>query len=72
MGIKLRRWVTLHGIALNVTTDLSFFTLINPCGLSRPVTSMQKLLADRCPPMPAVKTTFAQTFNRLLSSLPSA
>ncbi len=40
LGIKLRRWISLHGIALNVTTDLSFFNLINPCGLGRPVTSL--------------------------------
>ena len=43
MGIKVRRWVTFHGIALNVTTDLSYFELINPCGLGRPVTSLRKL-----------------------------
>jgi lipoate-protein ligase B len=55
MGIKVRRWVTFHGIALNVTTDLSYFGLINPCGLSRPVTSLAKLLGDRVPRMEVVK-----------------
>jgi lipoate-protein ligase B len=44
IGIKVRRWITLHGLALNVSTDLSFFDLINPCGLSRPVTSMRGML----------------------------
>ena len=55
MGIKVRRWVTFHGIALNVMTDLSYFQLINPCGLSRPVTSLEKLLGERAPSMAEVK-----------------
>jgi lipoyl(octanoyl) transferase len=46
LGIHISRGVTSHGIALNVNTDLSFFDLIVPCGISsRPVTSMQKELA---------------------------
>jgi lipoate-protein ligase B len=60
LGIKVRRWVTLHGIALNVTTDLGYFQLINPCGLSRPVTSMQRLLGDKTPAIGDVKRTFAE------------
>jgi lipoate-protein ligase B len=35
VGIAVRRWVTFHGFALNVKTDLSFFTLMNPCGLAQ-------------------------------------
>jgi len=55
VGVKLKRWVTLHGIALNVTTDLSFFEMINPCGLGRPVTSMRQVLGESCPGMEEVK-----------------
>lgn len=45
LGIHISRGVTSHGIALNVNTDLSFFNLIVPCGItSKPVTSMQKEL----------------------------
>src|SRR5205823_6412223 len=41
MGIACRKWVTFHGLALNVTTDLSYFRRINPCGFSSEVmTSM--------------------------------
>jgi lipoyl(octanoyl) transferase len=39
IGIAVRRWVTFHGFALNVTTDLSAFSAINPCGLEARVMS---------------------------------
>ena len=66
MGIKLRRWVSLHGLALNITTDLSFFELINPCGLGRPVTSLKVLLGDRTPTMSQVKMAVVDRFRTAL------
>ncbi len=45
MGVKTSRWVTMHGLALNVNTDLSYFNHIVPCGISdKAVTSMEKEL----------------------------
>lgn len=45
IGIAVKRWVTMHGFAFNVNTDLSHFNWINPCGITdRGVTSLKKLL----------------------------
>lgn len=56
LGVRIKRGVSLHGIALNVTTDLSYFNLIVPCGISgKPVTSMGQILQKNVPPMDEVK-----------------
>jgi len=47
LGVHLSRWISKHGLALNVSTDLDPFTLINPCGTGRRATSMASLLGKR-------------------------
>lgn len=64
-GISVRQWVTLHGFAFNINTDLSHFSWIVPCGLEdRGVTSMQKLLG-RLVPMKQVMEEVAVLFQEV-------
>ena len=46
IGVRLRHWVSLHGVSLNVDPDLEHFSGIVPCGLTSPVTSLAALGAD--------------------------
>ena len=50
IGLSIRKWITMHGFALNVNTDLAQFSLINPCGFTnRKATSMAHLLGHEVP-----------------------
>lgn len=56
MGVRLRKWVSMHGLSLNVAPDMSHFGVIVPCGLvGRPVTSLKVELGEGAPTMAAAK-----------------
>lgn len=62
IGIKVARWVSMHGFALNVNNDLSLFQMIVPCGiLDKGVTSLSRLLG-RTVPMEEVKARVVEQF----------
>jgi len=68
IGVHISRFVTSHGFALNVNTDLSFFNLIIPCGITaKPVTSMQQEL-DKPLDMNAVAESISHNFGTVFSS----
>ena len=71
IGVRISRWVTSHGFAFNVTTDVDFFNLIVPCGIAdKGVTSLAAKLG-RVPEMAEVEdrvvTHFSQVFERRVS-----
>ena len=68
IGVHISRFVTSHGFALNVNTDLRFFNLIVPCGITaKPVTSMQQELGKPLD-LNAVAESIARNFGTVFSS----
>jgi len=64
IGVRVRKWITLHGLALNLDPDMSHYRLIVPCGLAgRPVTSIVELLSESNAP------TFAELSDALYAQL---
>ncbi len=67
-GVRISRWVTMHGFSLNVNTDLSYFDSIVPCGIVNcGITSMKKLLG-KPQDMDLVKKSTVNAFNKIIVS----
>ena len=68
IGVRIRRWIAMHGLALNVNPNLEHFSLINPCGiLDRGVTSISTILS-RHVPMDVVTGRLVQRFSEVFNA----
>jgi lipoate-protein ligase B len=65
LGLNVRRWVTMHGIALNVEPDMSHFDLINPCGMADVEMTSMSYEAGKQVQMPDVVESFVFHFGRV-------
>lgn len=71
IGVRISRWVTSHGLAFNVTTDLDFFNLIVPCGIAdKAVTSLAVQLGHPVP-MAEVEDAFIRHFSAVFEKTPA-
>jgi lipoyl(octanoyl) transferase len=71
IGVRIARWITSHGFAFNVSTDLSHFDLIVPCGIvDRGVTSLERLTGRRIG-LPEVEDAVIPAFARVFGRVPS-
>jgi lipoate-protein ligase B len=72
IGVHARDWVTWHGFALNVSTDLSYFDLMVPCGLAGvTMTSVARELGAGAPGLATVAEIVAASFGKLFSRAPA-
>jgi len=70
IGVRISRWITSHGFAFNVSTDLTYFNLIVPCGISdRGVTSLSRILG-RPLALPEVEAAFVRQFCAVFGAEP--
>jgi lipoyl(octanoyl) transferase len=70
VGVRIRRWVTMHGFALNVSTNLSAFDLIVPCGIpDKKVTSLERELG-RPVPLDQVESVTMRVFGEVFDRVP--
>lgn len=68
MGVRVRKWISMHGLALNIDPVMEHFGLIVPCGLAgRPVTSMKQQLGEQCPTLEQVKGELSTQMSQLIA-----
>lgn len=64
LGVAVRQWISYHGVALNVSTDLRYFGAIHPCGLSPEVMTSMEQLTGKGVPLTEVKSRFLEEIQK--------
>ena len=65
LGVRISRWVTMHGFSLNINPDLNFYNHIIPCGIKEyGVTSMAKIMGNEVPSMDEIKAKMTKYFTK--------
>jgi len=65
LGVRISRWVTMHGFSININPDLNFYNNIIPCGIKEyGVTSMAKIMGDEVPSMDEIKAKMTKHFTK--------
>ena len=65
LGVRISRWVTMHGFSLNINPDLNFYKNIIPCGIKEyGVTSMAKIMGNEDPAMDEIKAKMTKHFTK--------
>lgn len=67
LGLNVRRWITMHGIALNIDPDMSHFDLINPCGMDDIEMTSLSVEVGKQVPLNEVRESFVLHFSRVFS-----
>ena len=65
LGVRISKWVTMHGLSLNINPDLAFYKNIIPCGIKEyGVTSMAKIMGSEVPSMDEIKAKMTKHFTK--------
>ena len=68
LGVRTSRWVTMHGFALNVSTDLGFFDHIIPCGIKGKAVTSMKAELGKIIPQEEIKTKILEHFSKVFDA----
>ena len=69
LGVRISKWVTMHGFSLNINPDLNYYEYIIPCGIKEyGVTSMAKIMDSEAPSMNEIKIKMKKRFTKNFSS----
>lgn len=68
IGVAVERWITFHGLALNVNTDMSYFDAINPCGFNSSVMTSVEAILGKSVPMGDVKGYIKNAYSNVMGT----